>query len=90
MIVLLRVPVRLAIGTSLVMTAMSAAMGTMGKLVTGQVPMVPTASVVAGALVGARMGAELSQHAPVRLLHGLLAGAIALVTLRVWAEVLWH
>jgi uncharacterized membrane protein YfcA len=90
LIVLLRVPMRLAIGTSLVMTAMSATMGTLGKLATGQVPMAPTASVVAGALVGARVGAELSQHAPTPLLHGLLAAAIAAVTLRVWGEVLWH
>src|SRR5262245_47854591 len=62
LIALVRVPLRLAIGTSLAMTAMSALLGTIGKAVTGQVPPGPTACVLLGALGGAAVGARVSRR----------------------------
>ena len=84
---LLRVPVRLSIGTSLAITVVAALTGFLGKLVTGQVPPAATAAVVVGALAGAPLGARLSRVAPVGVLRGVLAILIALATLRVWADV---
>jgi hypothetical protein len=90
LIALIRVPVRLAIGTSLAMTSMSALMGTIGKAVTGQVPPGPAAIVVLGALAGARLGGQLSPRAPEAVLRGVLGGLIVVVAVRVWYEVLAH
>ena len=90
LVALIRVPVRLAIGTSLAMTSMSAFTGVLGKVVTGQVPAGPTAAVVIGALAGARMGAQLSPRAPVAVLRGVLVVLVMVVAVRVWYEVLVH
>jgi len=85
---LLGLPLRVSIGTSLAIAVVAAAAGFLGKLVTGQVPLVPALAAVGGSLVGSAVGARLSRRAPVGLLRGLLAALIALATLRVWLDVL--
>jgi len=84
----MRVPVRLSIGTSLAMAGAGALLGFIGKLATGQVPFIATAAVVAGSLPGARIGAHLSRRAPVGVLRWVLGAVIALAALRVWIDVL--
>ena len=84
----MRVPVRLSIGTSLAMAGAGALLGFVGKLATHQVPVLAAAAVVAGSLPGARLGAHLSRRAPVGVLRGVLGAIIALAALRVWIDVL--
>ena len=88
MIGLLRVPVRIGIATSLVMTAAAAAVGLVGKVSTGQVPFGPASAVAVGSIIGGVLGARVSRSAPVALLRGVLAALVALVALRVWSDVL--
>lgn len=85
---MMHVPLRLSIGTSLAIAGAGALLGFMGKLATGQVPLVATAAVVAGSLPGASLGAQLSRRAPVGLLRVVLGAVIALAALRVWIDVL--
>ncbi|HWC02188.1 MAG TPA: sulfite exporter TauE/SafE family protein [Methylomirabilota bacterium] len=84
----MRVPARVAIGTSLAITLVSAFSGFVGKLLTGQVPLWPTVAVVAGSLGGAAMGARMSRRTPVGVLRAVLAVTIAAATLRIWADVI--
>jgi uncharacterized protein len=84
----MRVPVRLSIGTSLAITGAGAFLGFLGKLATGQVPLVAAAAVVAGSLPGAGLGARLSRRAHVDVLRVVLGILIALAALRVWIDVL--
>jgi uncharacterized membrane protein YfcA len=84
----MRVPVRLSIGTSLAMAGAGALLGFVGKLATGQVPFIAAAAVVAGSLPGASLGAHLSRRAPVGVLRVILGAVIALAALRVWIDVL--
>ena len=84
----LGIPVRITIGTSLAITGISASMGFLGKLVTGQIPLWPAVAVVVGALAGAPVGARLSRRAPVPLLRLALALVIAVVAIGVWIDVL--
>ena len=88
MIALLRLPVRLAIGTSLAVTGMSALTGVLGKALTAQIPLGPAGAVMLGSLLGARVGARVSRRIPVRVLRLVLAGLVALVAIRVWWDVL--
>lgn len=88
MIAVLRLPVRLAIGTSLAVTGMSAFTGVLGKALTAQIPLGPAAAVVLGSLVGAGLGSRVSRRVPVRVLRLVLAGLVALVAVRVWWDVL--
>jgi uncharacterized membrane protein YfcA len=85
---MMRIPLRLSIGTSLAIAGIAAIAGLVGKLVTGQVPLWPTAAVVTGSVLGAMVGARVSHRAPTRVLRVVLGGVIALVTLRVWIDVL--
>ena len=86
----LRLPMRLSIGTSLAMVGISALTGFLGKALTGQIPLWPALTVVLGSLTGAPLGARVSRRVPVPLLRGVLAGLIALVMLRVWYDVITH
>ena len=88
MIALLRLPVRLAIGTSLAVTGMSALTGVLGKALTAQIPLGPAGVVMLGSLLGARLGSRISRRVPVRVLRLVLAGLVALVAIRVWWDVL--
>lgn len=90
LIAVLRVPVRVSIGTSLAMTSVSAMMGFLGKAVTMQIPLAAALAVIAGSLTGAPLGARVSHRAPVGLLRFVLAAIIAVVSLRVWVDVLRH
>lgn len=86
----MRVPMRLTIGTSLAMVGLSALTGFLGKALTGQVPLWPALTVVLGSLTGAPLGSRVSRRVPVPVLRGVLAGIIALVMLRVWYDVITH
>src|SRR5207302_799563 len=53
LLIVVGVPIRVTIGTSLAITALAASAGFVGKLVTAQIPLAPTLAVVAGAIPGA-------------------------------------
>ena len=90
LIAILRVPVRVSIGTSLAMISASALTGFLGKAITGQIPLGPALAVIAGSLTGAPLGAKVSHRAPITVLRVVLGALIAVVSIRVWADVLWH
>jgi uncharacterized membrane protein YfcA len=87
LIAVLRIPVRVSIGTSLAMTGMSASLGFVGKALTAQIPLWPAVVVVLGSVAGAPLGARASRRAPVNVLRAVLAALIALVMARVWVDV---
>ena len=84
---LMRIPMRVSIGTSLAMVGFSAVTGFLGKALTGQVPLGPAATVVLASLSGAPLGGRVSRRVPVPVLRGVLASIITLVMLRVWYDV---
>ncbi len=88
MIAYLRLPVRIAIGTSLAVTGMSAVAGVLGKAVTAQIPLGPAALVVLGSLLGAPAGSATSRRVPVRVLRLILVGIVTLVAIGVWWDIL--
>ena len=88
LVVVVGVPIRVTIGSSLAITALAATAGVIGKLVTAQVPLFPTAAVVLGAVPGAQLGALVSR----RLSGAGLRRVLFLITLvsavRVWWDLL--
>lgn len=83
----LGLPLRLIIGTSLAVVAVSAGAGTIAKALTHQIPWGPTGYLVAGALLGAPLGAKVSKRLPVKALRWTLAVVIALTAIKMATEV---
>ena len=88
LLVVVGVPVRVTIGSSLAITAIAATAGMAGKLATGQVPLWPALAVVAGAVPGAHAGALVSRRLSEAVLRRALGAIVTLTMLRVWWDVL--
>jgi uncharacterized membrane protein YfcA len=90
LLVVVGVPIRVTIGTSLAITALAATAGVAGKVLTAQVPLWPSLAVAAGALPGAQVGAALSRRLSGPALRRALFAIIVLSGVRVWWDVLDH
>jgi uncharacterized protein len=90
LLVVVGVPIRVTIGSSLAITALSGLTGVAGKLATGQIPYESALVVAIGAVPGAQLGAALSRRlsgSQLRLALGLISAVIAI---RVWWDVLTY
>lgn len=88
LMVVVGIPIRITIGSSLAITAVAATAGVAGKLATGQVPLEPTMAVVLGAVPGAQLGAMVSRRFSGRTLRLVLVGVVVLSAARVWWDLL--
>jgi uncharacterized membrane protein YfcA len=88
MLYVLRIPLRVVVGTSLAIVASSALAGLTGKVVTGQVDWLLAGALVVGALPGGRLGSYVSRRTRVTWLATILGVVIALVAVRMWFEIL--
>jgi len=90
MIYVLGMATRQAIGTSLFVIAGTMASAVIGKLVQGHVPLLFSALVTLGAVVGAQIGARLSSLFRPSVLRRMLSFMIYLVCLRILYDVFTH
>jgi len=82
MVSLLKVPLRVAMGSNLVIVFFASLAGFAGKAVTGQVAVVPVLFLLAGIVPGTRIGSQLSRRLPTRVLRYALGGLIAAAAVR--------
>lgn len=88
LLVVVGVPTRTAIGSSLAITALAGTAGVVGKLVTGQVPLAAALIVALGAVPGAQLGAMVSRRMPAAGLRVTLGLLILVIAVRVLWELL--
>lgn len=88
LIYVLKVPTRITIGSSLAIHVLNGFSGFVGKLITGQVPLLMTAVVILGASLGAVVGEKSHTRASPKILRYAYAGIIAIVALQVWISLL--
>ncbi|MCI4626761.1 MAG: sulfite exporter TauE/SafE family protein [Candidatus Magnetoovum sp. WYHC-5] len=88
MIYFLKIPTKVAIGSTLGIAFVASISGAVGKLVTGQVPYLLTATVVVGAIPAARVGAKFTKKIPAQALRKALAVVIAFAAIGMWWDVL--
>jgi uncharacterized membrane protein YfcA len=88
LIYVLKVPTRIAIGSSLFVAMMNTSSGFLGKLITGQIPFVLAGTVVIGAAGGALIGEKLHGKLSPQTLRQIYAGLVGLIALRVWMSIL--
>lgn len=79
MMIVLKIPTRVTIGSTLGIVILSAAAASIGKLTTGQVPTFETIAAVAGAIPGMIAGSMMSHKAQPAFLRTALALLIAAV-----------
>jgi len=84
----LKVPLRVALGSTLAIGLFSSSAGLIGKVATGQVPFFLAAPLLAGAIPSARWGSIVGKKTNTRFLKWLLAFIIAATAVKVWTGIL--
>ncbi|MEH6913338.1 sulfite exporter TauE/SafE family protein, partial [Priestia megaterium] len=84
MLVVLKIPTRITIATSLAVTFISSIGSTVGKLVTHQVPFIPALILVAASLIASPVGAKVGQKMNTKVLQWILAGLILATAIKIW------
>lgn len=87
LIYVFKVPTRIAIGSTLFIAMMNTASGFVGKLVTGQIPLLVASVVVCGAAIGALLGEAVHGHVSTKVLRFIYAAMVALIAIRVWLTI---
>jgi hypothetical protein len=87
MLYVLRIPLRVALGSTLAIGLFSATSGIIGKTATGQIPFAMAAAVVIGAIPVAKAGAWLSKRTKTHYLRWLLAGIISATAIKIWMDI---
>lgn len=87
MLLVLKIPTRMTIATSLAITFISSIGSTIGKLTTGQVLLVPAFIMVIASLLAAPIGANFGKRVNTKILQWLLALLILGTAIKIWSDV---
>lgn len=88
MLVVLGIPTRMTIASSLAITFISSIGGTVGKVMTGQVEYWPAFIMVIASILAAPLGAKMGQKMNTKVLQAVLAVLIAATTIKIWIDIL--
>lgn len=88
LIYILKVPTRIAIGSSPIIATINSSAGFLGKLLTGQIPFLLTFVVVLGAALGAIGGERVHRRLSSATLRRIYAVLVIIIALRVWLTLL--
>jgi uncharacterized membrane protein YfcA len=83
----LKIPLRVALGSTLAIGLFSSSAGLVGKVATGQVPFHMAAVLLAGAIPSARFGAVVGKTTKTQYLRWLLAAIIIGTAIKIWADI---
>ncbi|REJ09977.1 MULTISPECIES: sulfite exporter TauE/SafE family protein [Halobacillus] len=87
MLVVLKIPTRMTIASSLAITLISSIGATVGKVTTGQVEYFPAAIMVVASLIAAPLGAMAGKKVNTKVLQTILALLILGTTIKVWMDI---
>ncbi|MFB9860515.1 sulfite exporter TauE/SafE family protein [Salinicoccus siamensis] len=87
MLIVLKIPTRVTIATSLAVTFISSIGATIGKVVTDQVLYGPTVIMIVASLLAAPLGAKAGQNMNTKVLQWILALIILGTAIKIWTEV---
>jgi uncharacterized membrane protein YfcA len=87
MLVVLKIPTRMTIATSLAITFISSIGATIGKITTDQVLYGPAAIMIIASLLAAPLGAKIGQKVNTKILQVLLALLILGTSIKIWVDI---
>lgn len=88
MLVVLKIPTRMTIATSLAITFISSIGATIGKITTDQVLYEPAAIMIIASLLASPLGAKVGQKANTKILQVVLALLILGTSIKIWMDIL--
>lgn len=88
MLLILRIPTRMTIASSLAITFISSMAGSIGKITTGQVEYLPAIIVIIAGLIAAPMGTKISKKMNTKVLQNVLAVLILGTAIKIWIDIL--
>lgn len=87
MLVVLKIPARITIATSLAVTFISSIGTTATKLIIGQVPIMPALIVMAASLIASPIGVFIGKKMNLKVLQGILIFVILITTVKIWLDI---
>lgn len=88
LLVVLKIPTRMTIATSLAITFISSIGGTVGKIMTGQIDYGPAAIMIVASLLAAPLGAKIGGKLNTKALQAILAVLILGTAIKTWLDIL--
>lgn len=89
MLVVLKIPTRVAIASSLAITFISSIGSTSGKLMGGHMLVTPSIVMVVASVIAAPIGAKLGQRVNIKILQWILAVLITLTVIKIWTDIIF-
>ena len=86
MLLVLKIPTRVTIASSLAITFLSAVGSTAGKIMTGQVLLIPAVIMIIASLIASPLGANAGKRVNTRVLQGILAVLILAPAVKIWSD----
>lgn len=86
MLVVLKIPTRMTIASSLGITLLSSIGATFGKITTGQIDYYPAAIMIIASLIAAPIGAMVGKKMNVKVLQIILALLISATAIKIWVD----
>ncbi|RSK53929.1 sulfite exporter TauE/SafE family protein [Bacillus canaveralius] len=87
MLVVLKIPTRMTIASSLAITFISSIGATAGKITTGQVAFYPAFIMVVASIIAAPLGAMAGKKINTKILQVILAVLIAATAFKIWIDI---
>lgn len=88
MLVMLKIPTRVAIASSLAITFLSSIGSTAGKVMGGHMLLIPSIVMVAASVIASPLGAKAGKKMNVKALQWILAGLITATVVKIWLDLL--
>jgi uncharacterized protein len=87
MLVVLKIPIRMTIATSLAITFISSIGTTVGKIATGQISFTPAVIMIIASLIASPLGAKVGKKINTKVLQAILAILILGTSLKIWLDI---
>ncbi|WP_187768144.1 sulfite exporter TauE/SafE family protein [Paenibacillus sp. PL91] len=88
MLVILKIPTRIAIASSLAITFISSIGSTAGKVMGGHMLLAPSIVMIIASIIAAPIGAKISKGLNAKLLQWILAVLIVATVVKIWLDIL--
>jgi uncharacterized membrane protein YfcA len=89
MLLLLRIPLRMAIASTIAIGFISSLATNVGKMMAGPVPLLPSVILVSMSLIAAPLGIVVGKRMKSKTLKKVAGTVVFVASIKIWADILW-